>query len=383
MSAVSLLDPLEGRICFAGDGGGEFVAAVDNPYLPLIPGATYIYRGADADGRALRSRVTVSGETAVVDGVTAIVVRERRYADGQLASDVRRYFAQDADGAVWQFDGTARRLVMPAERAAGDSVASEQRVRVPFGTFADCATTDVAGVQHYASGIGMVMSQPPRGSSGDVLRLAYLSLAPESFAEKVDNAYFPLTPGRTLIYRGVDNGASVRSRVTVGDEKALITGVATTVVRVREYQDGELFEDTRDYYAQDQAGNVWYFGEDSRQYEDGAIIGTEGSWMAGVDDAQPGIIMRARPTVGDRYQSEFSPGQAQDQSEVLATGLDVKVPYGSAGDAIQVLDFNLLEPDDVENKFYAPGIGLVLEIAEGGEDTENLKLAYVLIEDPH
>jgi hypothetical protein len=171
--------------------------------------------------------------------------------------------------------------------------------------------------------------------------------------------------------------------MTVSAEKALITGVATTVVRVREYEGGELFEDTRDYYAQDKAGNVWYFGEDSRQYEDGDIIGTEGSWMTGVDHAQPGIVMRSHPTVGDRYQMEFSPGIAQDQAEVLARGLDVKVPYGSMRDALQVLDFNLLEPDDVENKFYVPGIGLVLEVAEGGEDTENLKLAYVLIEEPH
>ena len=383
MRSRLLPDPLECRICFAGDGGGNFAAVVDNPYLPLIPGATYIYRGADADGRALRSRVNVTGETAVIDGVTTSVVRERRYVEGQLTTDVRQYFAQDAAGSVWKFNGAQRQMTMPAPQDAVDSVRAGERVRVPFGTFADCATTDDDGaIQHYAPGIGMVMSQTPRSSGGNVLRLAYLSLTPDSFADAVDNPYFPLTPGTTLIFRGVDNGASVRSRATVAAEKAPITGVATTVVRVREYLDGALFEDTRDYYAQDLAGNVWYFGEDSRQHEDGVIVGTDGSWMAGLNGAQPGIVMRARPTVGDRYQSEFSPGMAQDQSEVLAIGIDVNVPYGSLRNAIQVLDYNLLEPDDVENKFYAPGIGLVLEMAEAGEDAENLKLAYVLIEEP-
>jgi hypothetical protein len=386
MSAQLLAEPLERRICFAGDGGVDtvFVPVVDNPYLPLIPGATYIYRGADAAGRPLRSRVTVVGGTTVIDGVATTVARERRYVDGQLTSDVRQHFAQDAEGNVWRFDGNSRQIFMPVRE--GGSESARERVRVPFGTFADCAASDVDGsTQHYAPGIGLVMSQPqqPRAAAGDVLRLAYLSLTPESFADKVDNPYLPLTPGTTLIYRGVDNGTPVRSRMTVSAEKALITGVATTVVRVREYEGGELFEDTRDYYAQDKAGNVWYFGEDSRQYEDGDIIGAEGSWMTGVDHAQPGIVMRSHPTVGDRYQMEFSPGIAQDQAEVLARGLDVKVPYGSMRDALQVLDFNLLEPDDVENKFYVPGIGLVLEVAEGGEDTENLKLAYVLIEEPH
>jgi hypothetical protein len=128
---------------------------------------------------------------------------------------------------------------------------------------------------------------------------------------------------------------------------------------------------------------VWYFGEAVRHYEDGVLVDTDGSWLAGVDGAQPGIFMRARPAVGDRYVMEMVPGVAQDEAEVLATRRSINVPYAGLRDVLQVLDFSLLEPDDVENKFYAPGIGLVLEEGGDGEDSENLKLAYVLIEEPH
>jgi hypothetical protein len=188
---------------------------------------------------------------------------------------------------------------------------------------------------------------------------------PGSFVDGVDNPYFPLVPGTTMVYEG---SGGERVEVTVTSDTKEILGITPTVVRDQVFEDDELIEDTFDWYAQDGAGNVWYLGEATEEYENGEVVSTEGSWEAGVDDAQPGIIMLADPQVGDTYRQEFYEGEAEDLARVEALGESVEVPYGSFDDVLVTEDWTPLEPDVHEQKSYAPGVGVVFEeIVAGGE----------------
>jgi hypothetical protein len=125
--------------------------------------------------------------------------------------------------------------------------------------------------------------------------------------------------------------------------------------------EGSVVEDTFDWFAQDADGNVWYMGEDTKEYEDGEVVSTEGSWEAGVDGALPGIIMEADPQVGDAYRQEYYPGQAEDLAEVVRTGQSETVPAGAYDDLVVIKEWNPLEPDAIEEKYYSQGVGTVLE----------------------
>lgn len=187
---------------------------------------------------------------------------------------------------------------------------------------------------------------------------------PDNFVTGVNNPYFPLTAGTTFIYEG----GSEHIEVFVMPETKEILGIECVVVRDRVWEDGELVEDTFDWYAQDGDGNVWYFGEDSSEIEDGEVVSTAGSWEAGVDGAQPGIIMWANPQVGDVYRQEYYVGIAEDMAEVISLAGLADVTLGSFDDLLVTREWTLLEPDVVEHKYYAANIGLVLEIVvEGGE----------------
>src|SRR4030095_16811931 len=145
-----------------------------------------------------------------------------------------------------------------------------------------------------------------------------LQIDPNNFVSEVTNPYFPLKPGTTFIYEGESDGVPTREVVQVTRDTKEILDVLTTVVHVRTYEDGVLIEDTFDWYAQDEDGNVWYFGEDTKELDAGGnVISTEGSWEAGVNGAEPGIIMEADPKKGDRYQQELAPGVAEDMAQVI------------------------------------------------------------------
>ncbi|RWM84150.1 MAG: hypothetical protein EOR84_33500 [Mesorhizobium sp.] len=188
----------------------------------------------------------------------------------------------------------------------------------------------------------------------------------------IDNTFFPL-PGGTINSYGAalidpETGEEETERNDhfATFETKIIEGVETVVVRDTAYADGVLVEDTLDWYAQDDEGNVWYLGEIATNYnynDEGEFIGTDfgGSWEAGVDGAAPGWIMRAAPMPGDSYFQEFYAGVAEDEGEVIATGLDVETDFGSFHDVIKVLDTSGLEPGVGAYKYFAPGIGLVLE----------------------
>lgn len=149
-------------------------------------------------------------------------------------------------------------------------------------------------------------------------------------------------------------------------------GVTTVVVRDTVRLDGEIIEDTFDWFAQHRDGSVWYFGEDTHEYEGGVPVNAAGAWEAGIDGAQPGIVMPAEPAVGDSYRQEFYEGEAEDEAEVLALGETVTVSFGTFDDTVKTADTTPLEPGVLEHKYYARGVGLVLEVNvnEDGTRTE-------------
>ena len=147
--------------------------------------------------------------------------------------------------------------------------------------------------------------------------------------ERGHHSYFPLEPGTTDVYAGYTDEGREILQVTASHLKKLILGVACTVVTETVISDGILVEVSVNWYAQDTAGNVWYFGEDSKTYENGQVVSTEGSWEAGKNGAKPGIIMEGHPHVGDIYQQEFAPGVAEDMAQVTSLTKTVTVPGGN------------------------------------------------------
>ena len=197
---------------------------------------------------------------------------------------------------------------------------------------------------------------------------------PANFVSVIDNPYFPLEPGTTFIYRGESEGAPTRDVMTVTSDTKVIQGVTTTVVHHLSYEDGVLIEETFDWYAQDRDGNVWYFGEDTKEFdENGNVISTAGSWEAGVDGAQAGIIMLADPQVGDRYYQEFYRGEAEDQAKVTQLDASICVKYGCFDDVLVTREWTRLEPGVVELKYYAEGVGFIYgEMVKGGQEFTEL-----------
>ena len=223
----------------------------------------------------------------------------------------------------------------------------------------------------------------PAGVDG--LMIPTPSPDPQDFVEAIDNSYLPLAAGSSWTYESTSSEGDETIKVTVTDQTRVVAGITTTVVRDRVTdEDGELIEDTYDWYAQDLAGNVWYFGEDTTAYVDaldGAVLegggsSTEGSWEAGVDGAQAGVVMPATPRVGDGYQQEYLVGEAEDRAEVLAIDAEVGLDTESFEDVVETIDTNPLEPGLVERKYYAPGIGLVLEETVAGGDDRVVLVAY-------
>ena len=182
---------------------------------------------------------------------------------------------------------------------------------------------------------------------------------PSNFVRVVDNPLFPLRPGTRFVFEGEEDGETETNVTIVTRDRKNILGVSAIVVLDRVFVEGELKEKTFDWYAQDKQGNVWYLGENTKEYEDGKVVSTEGSWQAGRDGAEPGIIMLAHPRVGDSYRQEFFVGEAEDQARVVARDLDQRVPYGSFENCMRTVEFTRLEPGVKEAKIFCPGVGFV------------------------
>ena len=180
----------------------------------------------------------------------------------------------------------------------------------------------------------------------------------------VSNSLFPVPTGARWVYEAVTDEGLERIIVAAEGETREVWGVTVTVVRDTVTLDGELIEDTWDWYAQDLTGHVWYLGEDTFEYENGIVVCSCGAWETGMDNAQPGVVMLANPKVGDVYRQEFLKDEAEDLAEVLAVNETVTVAAGTFTGCTKTLDLSAIESDVQEFKYYCPGVGNVL-VEEG------------------
>ena len=190
------------------------------------------------------------------------------------------------------------------------------------------------------------------------------AIDPANFGVPIDNPYLPLRPGTLFRYRGVGDDGKTRelNTVKVTHRTKRIMGIDATVVLDQVFSGGKPEERTFDWYAQDKDGNVWYFGEDSRNFEHGHWVKDEGSWTAGVGNGKPGIIMLAHPRRGDAYRQEYSPGHAVDQAKVLGKGGAVDTPFRLFRRTLLTREYSSIDKQ-YEKKWYARGIGVVQEDA--------------------
>jgi hypothetical protein len=196
------------------------------------------------------------------------------------------------------------------------------------------------------------------------------STATKVFVDRIDNPWFPLTPGTTFVYRGRKDSEPSRELLTVTSLTKVIQGVRCTVLHDRLYLRGRLHERTTDWYAQDAKGNVWYMGEQTAELDKhGRVTSTEGSWQAGIDGAKAGIYMPAQPKEGQSLAQEFYKGHAEDHFRVVSLAASVNVPYTTSRKALLTEEWTPLEPGVLDHKLYVRGIGTVKEqTVKGGQE---------------
>jgi hypothetical protein len=259
---------------------------------------------------------------------------------------------------------SARRFVGGREREDGTMSRTSLRFR-GRALGAVLATSLIAGVGvagATASGASAPSDYAPK-------------LNPKNFdGSPIDNPYMPLIRGSKWVYREGDEDVVV----TVTPYTKKIMGVETVVVRDTVSKNGVPVEDTSDFFAQDRAGNVWYFGEATVEYEHGQPWRTEGSWEGGLHGGRPGIAMPAHPKVGQKYKQEYLKGVAEDRGEILGLDATADVPFGHFDRLVRTKDTTALEPDVVENKFYAKGIGVVMETIEKGGGPRSVLISFTM-----
>jgi len=233
----------------------------------------------------------------------------------------------------------------------------------------DQATADLNDAQQVCQA-GFVVRQTSCGKLGPAPYDPVID--PANFVTTIDNPYFPLQPGTTFIYGGQMPGGFERDEFAVTHNTRVIQGVTCVEVHDSVFTDGVLTEDTLDWFAQDRDGNVWYFGENTHELEDGLITTISGTFMGGVNGDKPGIIMEAHSAIGDFYRQEFSLNNAEDFAEVKSLTEHVTVPYGSFDHCLKTEETTPLEPDLLESKFYAPGVGNIETLDEHTGATSQL-----------
>jgi hypothetical protein len=230
----------------------------------------------------------------------------------------------------------------------------------------------VIGLVPASAGAGAAAScQLPRFGPG---RSYHPRIDPADFSPDVTNPWFPLTPGRTLVYTGTKDGQKALDLFAATSRTRMVDGVRTRVVEDRLYLSNVLEERTSDYYAQDRCGNVWYFGEDTAVLDrNGNVVDTEGTWHAGVDGARPGVFMQAHPQLGRRFRQEWYEGHAEDVFKVIDRSAAIAVPAGAFRHALRTAERTALEPEVLDNKYYVRGIGEVAELSvKGPRETQRL-----------
>jgi uncharacterized membrane protein len=280
---------------------------------------------------------------------------ERLADDALAASGAVDPCTQTADIMAW---ASVRGLLEELGIAAGHCVNLETEAEV-----FECLDEALAA---YAEGLELVDDQyDARIELCDKLGGGNYDpdISPQLFDDDIDNVLLPYMEGATWVYQSLTSEGLEEIVVTViENQEEIVDEIECRIVRDVVTLDGVVIEDTLDYYAQHDDGTVWYFGERVQNFEDGVLVSLDGSWLGDVDDAQQGIVMLASPTVGTTYRQELQLDVAEDYATVLSIDERVDVPYGSFDHCIQTEDRTPLEPDHVEHKYYAPGVGLVLEV---------------------
>jgi hypothetical protein len=198
---------------------------------------------------------------------------------------------------------------------------------------------------------------------------------PANFVDKIDNPYFPLVPGTNFVYEGQSAAGLVHVEFFVTHNTKQILGVTTVEVHDVVTTNGEVTEDTLDWFAQDKDGNVWYFGENTEELIGGRPSTLDGTFTAGENSAKAGIIMEAHPKIGDFYRQEFDLDNAEDYAEVSSLTETVTVPAGTFANCLRTPETTPLEPDLNEAKWYARGVGNVLtQDLNSGERIELIRI---------
>ncbi len=408
---------------------------IDNPYLPLNVGTVQLYQKETDDG-VETIVVEVLEETKEINGVNCVVVHDRVFEDELPIEDTYDWYAQDDDGNVWYMgedvinyeydddddlietnsegaweagvDGALPGIIMKATIAVGDSYRQEfyegkaedmakieatgVSVELEDGTtYDDCLQTlewnplesGDQEYKYYAPNVGLIKEAQDDGDEiteqkglfiTGVERVPDFDAATFTNPTTVDNTWLPLIPGTILTYASeTEDGVETITTEVLGTTRT-VNGVACVIFRDQVFLEGVIIEDTRDWFAQDDDGNVWYMGEAVVNYEyddDGNLIDTnnDGAWEAGVDGALPGIVMWADPQAGASYYQEYDDGEAEDMGSIVATDISVDLSDGSTYDScLQVLDWNPLDPAVLEYKYFAPGVGIIKEAVVGGDE---------------
>jgi hypothetical protein len=245
-----------------------------------------------------------------------------------------------------------------------------------------CTAGSSASASTGTSGAGTASSAPasasPTGGAAEGSALPVggepYALDPADFTAKITNPYLPLKPRTRWTYREVD-GKTVQKVVVVATTrtKKLANGITARVVRDTGYLKGKIIEDTRDWYAQDKQGNVWYLGEDTAEFKNGKIINRGGSFEAGKGGALAGVAMPGNPRPGLEYRQEYLKGEAEDNGAVLGIKDLAQAPTGFYRNAVLTRDTSTIEPKVEELKLFAKGVGQVLSVhVSGGAGREEL-----------
>lgn len=412
-------------------------ATIENRFLPLAAGTTSILEGQDDEGEMIRVVTTVSHQTREVAGVEAAIVVDREYEGGELIEETFDWFAEDRDGNVWYLgeasteyedgvavstDGSwetgvdvegvgvpgqasvimfenpivgmnyAQEIYQGVAEDRAEIVSLDAAVTLADGTSASALQVletnplepdSVDEYKYYVAGVGLVLER--KVDDSEMLQLTETldqrtpNIDPAAFSAstRIDHPFHPLVPGTVRRYAVQTEDGLEEILIEVLAETRTVMGIENVVVRDRVFLDGVLIEDTFDWFSQDDAGNVWYFGEEVVNYEyddEGTLLSTndDGSWEAGVDNAQPGVQMPANVRVGDSYRQEYRAGIAEDVAAVIALDEPVTLGDGREFLTIQTLEWNPLEEDSFEYKFFGEGVGLVREQDIEGEEVVDL-----------
>ena len=243
------------------------------------------------------------------------------------------------------------------------------------GEWRDCAGLLVVTAILLIGAVAMGLEELLEEEDGDdpIEEIYEPTIDPANFVEGIDNRYLPFQPGNEWTYEADTEDGTELIEVVVLNETRMVMGIKCVVVRDTVSIGGTLIEDTYDWYAQDKQGNVWYMGEDSTEYEDGKED-KAGSWEAGKDGAQPGVIMMDYPLAGFTYRQEYYKGEAEDMAQVIHLNQTVTIGLGTFEDVLIVREWNPLEPGVLEDKYYAPNIGVIKElVVQGDPETVELK----------